>query len=64
MMKCGKAEMKKFMGAVYAHEKNQKKFQKGGPRQKYLRKTPYFRLISTPIKPKGINDLQTIFKIA
>jgi hypothetical protein len=51
MMKCGKAEMKKFKGAVYAYEKNQKKLQKGGPRQKYLRKTPYFRLISPPIKP-------------
>lgn len=51
MIQEGKAEMQKFKGAVYAHEKNQKKLMKGGPRQKYLRKTPYFRLISPPIKP-------------
>ena len=51
MMKEGKAETRKFKGAVYAGEKNQKKLMKGGPRQKYLRLTPYFRLISTPIKP-------------
>ena len=51
MMKEGKAETRKFKGAVYAGEKNQKKLMKGGPRQKYLRRTPYFRLISPPIKP-------------
>ena len=51
MMREGKAETKKFKSAVYAGEKNQKKFIKGGPRQKYLRKTPYFRLIPPPIKP-------------
>ena len=51
MMREGKAETRKFKGAVYAGEKNQKKFVKGGPRQKYLRLTPYFRLISPPIKP-------------
>ena len=50
MMKEGKAETRKFKGAIYAGEKNQKKFVKGGPRQKYLRKTPYFRLISSAIK--------------
>ena len=50
MMKEGKAETRKFKGAVYAGEKNQKKLVKGGPRQKYLRRTPYFRLISPPIK--------------
>jgi hypothetical protein len=51
MMREGKAETRKFKGVVYAGEKNQKKFVKGGPRQKYLRKTPYFRLISPPTKP-------------
>jgi len=51
MMKEGKAETRKFKGAVYAGEKNQKKYVKGGPRQKYLRLTPYFRLILHPIKP-------------
>jgi len=51
MMREGKAERRKFKGAVYAGEKNQKKLMKGGPRQKYLRRTPYFRLISPPIKP-------------
>jgi len=50
-MREGKAETRKFKGAVYAGEKNQKKYVKGGPRQKYLRKTPYFRLLSPPIKP-------------
>ena len=51
MMRGGKAETKKFKGAVFAGEKNQKKMVKGGPRQKYLRRTPYFRLIAPPIKP-------------
>lgn len=55
MMREGKAETKKFKGAVYAGEKNQKKFVKGGPRQKYLRLTPYFRLISPPIKPTALS---------
>jgi hypothetical protein len=51
MIREGKAETKKFKGVVHAMEKNQKKLMKGGPRQKYLRKTPYFRLITPPIKP-------------
>jgi len=51
MMKEGKAETRKFKSVVCAGEKNQKKLVKGGPRQQYLRKTPYFRLISPPIKP-------------
>ena len=54
MMKEGKAETRKFKSVVCAGEKNQKKFVKGGPRQKYLRKTPYFRLISPPIKPTAL----------
>jgi hypothetical protein len=44
MMREGKAETRKFKSVVCAGEKNQKKFVKGGPRQKYLRLTPYFRL--------------------
>jgi hypothetical protein len=51
MMKEGRAETRKFKSVVCAGEKNQKKMVKGGPRQKYLRRTPYFRLISPPIKP-------------
>ena len=51
MMKEGRAETRKFKSVVCAGEKNQKKLVKGGPRQKYLRLTPYFRLISPPIKP-------------
>ena len=51
MMREGKAETRKFKSVVCAGEKNQKKLVKGGPRQKYLRLTPYFRLIPTPIKP-------------
>jgi len=54
MMREGKAETRKFKSVVCAGEKNQKKFVKGGPRQKYLRKTPYFRLISPPIKPTAL----------
>lgn len=54
MMKEGKAEKRKFKSVVCAGEKNQKKLMKGGPRQKYLRKTPYFRLISPPIKPTAL----------
>jgi len=55
MMREGKAETRKFKSVVCAGEKNQKKFVKGGPRQKYLRKTPYFRLISPPIKPTALS---------
>ena len=51
MMREGKAETRKFKSVVCAGEKNQKKLVKGGPRQQYLRRTPYFRLISPPIKP-------------
>ena len=56
MMKEGKAETRKFKSVVCAGEKNQKKFVKGGPRQKYLRLTPYFRLISPPIKPPSLKS--------
>jgi hypothetical protein len=51
MIREGKAETKKFKGVVHAMEKNHSKLRKCGPRQKYLRRTPYFRLISPPIKP-------------
>jgi len=51
MVREGKAEMKKFKGTICAKRKRHNESQRSGPSQKYLRKTPYFRLISPPIKP-------------
>jgi len=51
MVRAGKAEMKKFKGTICAQRKKHNESLRCGPRQKYLRKTPYFRLISPPIKP-------------
>ena len=51
MVRAGKAEMKKFKGTICAKKKKHNESLRCGPRQKYLRKTPYFRLISPPIKP-------------
>ena len=51
MVRQGKAEMKKFKGTICAQKKKGNDSLRCGPRQKYLRRTPYFRLISPPIKP-------------
>ena len=51
MVRQGKAEMKKFKGTICAQKKKGNDSLRCGPRQKYLRKTPYFRLIPPPIKP-------------
>ena len=54
MVRQGKAEMKKFKGTICAKKKKHNESLRCGPRQKYLRKTPYFRLISPPIKPTAL----------
>ena len=46
MVREGKAEMKKFKGTICAQRKKHNESLRSGPSQKYLRKTPYFRLIS------------------
>lgn len=51
MVRAGKAEMKKFKGTICAQRKKHNESLRSGPSQKYLRRTPYFRLISPPIKP-------------
>jgi hypothetical protein len=51
MVRDGRAEMRKFKGTICAQRKKHNESLRCGPRQKYLRKTPYFRLISPPIKP-------------
>jgi DNA-binding transcriptional regulator YhcF (GntR family) len=51
MVRAGKAEMKKFKGTICAQRKKHNESLRCGPRQKYLRRTPYFRLISPTIKP-------------
>lgn len=51
MVRDGKAEMKKFKGTICAQRKKHNESLRCGPSQKYLRRTPYFRLISSPIKP-------------
>ena len=51
MVRDGKAEMKKFKGTICAQRKKHNESLRSGPSQKYLRRTPYFRLISPPIKP-------------
>lgn len=50
MVRDGRAEMRKFKGTICAKKKKHNESLRCGPRQKYLRKTPYFRLISPPIK--------------
>ena len=51
MVREGRAEMRKFKGTICAEKKKGNDSLRCGPRQKYLRRTPYFRLISPPIKP-------------
>ena len=51
MVREGRAEMRKFKGTICAEKKKHNESLRCGPRQKYLRRTPYFRLISPPIKP-------------
>jgi hypothetical protein len=51
MVRDGRAEMRKFKGTICAEKKKDNGSLRCGPRQKYLRRTPYFRLISPPIKP-------------
>jgi DNA-binding transcriptional regulator YhcF (GntR family) len=51
MVRAGKAEMKKFKGTICAQRKKHNESLRSGPSQKYLRKTPYFRLISPTTKP-------------
>jgi len=51
MVRAGKAEMKKFKGTICAEKKKHNESLRCGPRQKYLRRTPYFRLIPPLVKP-------------
>lgn len=53
MVRDGRAEMRKFKGTICAKKKKHNESLRCGPRQKYLRRTPYFRLISPPIKPQA-----------
>ena len=45
MVREGRAEMRKFKGTICAEKKKHNESLRCGPRQKYLRRTPYFRLI-------------------